>query len=192
MPKRTKPVGDVQLMPKPYARLLIADDIRVENTGKLFTIGLYADSVVVFRVPKNSPQPSVEQPFGMDSLSLLVVVGGFVGDETVRLTLTTNKPIEMNVSLTPGASANLLIPIKPFTFATFGVKVLLVEFAGTKHELQFEVRAEYIEPVEDLSTFLATVTRPMALRTTPVGGESASNPSAKVPAKRSRRQSKPS
>ena len=159
MPKVPIAVKGDRPKSKPFARLLVADEIRIENTGKLFVIGLYADGVVVFRVPRNAPQPSREQPFGLDSLSLLVTIGGFDGAESVRLTLANKKPVEKVVPLRAGGSANIHLPIKPFTFATFGVKELLVEFAGTKHRLQFEVRADYIDPVEDLSAYLAVVTR---------------------------------
>lgn len=171
MSKSSALVTGEQSKSKPFARLLVADDFRIENTGKLLAIGLYADGVVIFRVPENAPQPSMEQPFGMDSLSLLVVVGGMAGEAAVRITLANNNPIEMIVPIKLGGSANLLVPIKPFTFGTFGVKELLVEFAGTKHRLQFEIRAEYIEPVADLSKFLSIVTRTSPRRPLPPHAE---------------------
>jgi len=146
---------------KTFARLYVADEFRFENNGKMFVIGLYADGVVLFRVPRNAPPPSKEQPYGLDLLSLLVVVGGFTGEDTVRINFAQNKPFEQRVSLKPGGSVNLHIPMRPFTFATFGVKDLLVEVGGEKHELQLELRADYIDPVSDLSAFMSAVTRPV-------------------------------
>lgn len=144
---------------KPFARLLVADEFRIENNGKLLAIGLYADNVVIFKVPKNAPPPTAEQPYGLDCLSMVVALGGFVGEEKVRITLGNNPPVEQIVPLQAGKSANLHLPIRPFTISAFGIKYLVIEFAGEKFKLPFEIRADYVEAVENLDAYLQVVTR---------------------------------
>jgi hypothetical protein len=159
MPKTSIAAGNKAAPAKPFARLLVADDFRIENTGKLIAIGLYADNVVLFKVPENAPPPSKEVPYGIDALSLVVVIGGTEGEQTVKITLGKNKPVEQVIPLKRGGSANLHLPIKPFNFAEFGVKQLVVEFAGATFKLPFEIRAEYIAPVADIDSYVASITR---------------------------------
>lgn len=159
VPKTSVATGDTAAPAKPFARLLVADDFRIENTGKLIAIGLYADNVVVLKVPENAPPPSKEVPYGIDALSLVVVFGGAEGEQTVKVALGKNKPLQQVISLKRGGSANLHIPIKPFNFADFGVKHLVAEFAGATFELPFEIRAEYVAPVADIDAYIASMTR---------------------------------
>jgi hypothetical protein len=143
----------------------------MEQTGKVLAIGLYADGVVVFTIPENAPKPTPETPFGMDGLSLLVTVGGFEGPGTIRFGLKGSRVFEHPVDLAPGSSANIVLNLKPFRIASFGVKDVLVEVAGTKHILHFEVRAKYIDAVDDLDQYLnfvpALALPPPAKRTSP-------------------------
>ncbi len=172
-----------------FARLYVADEFRVEQTGKLLVIGLYADGVVIMRVPKNAPKPTKEAPYGMDVLSLLVAIGGFSGEEKVRISIGPSQVVERTVSVQPGRSANLHMTLRPFTFASFGVKNMLVEFAGVKHKLQFEIRPDYVDPVEDLSAFLNVVSRG-PLPQTPASSKKAISKSPKpAPKQRVRKKS---
>lgn len=143
------------LSQKPYVKMLVADEFRMEQNGKALAIGLYADSVVVLTIPKNAPQPSKETPVGFDGVALLLTVGGVVGEATVRFGLEGGKALEHLVDLAPGSSANLVLNLKPFRVATFGVKRLIVEFAGTTFKLPFEIRAKYIEAVDDLENYVS-------------------------------------
>lgn len=140
--------------PTPYAKLLVADEFRIEQSGKVLAVGLYSDGVVVFTIPKNAPPPTKDTPYGIDGLALLLTVGGFVGETVVKFGLEGGKTLEHKVSLQPGNSANLILNLKPFRVGTFGVKKLNIEMAGTEHTLEFEVRANFIEPVENLDEYI--------------------------------------
>lgn len=139
---------------EPYAKILVADEFRTEQSGKILAIGLYSDGVVVLTIPKNAPPATKETPYGIERLALLITVGGFEGDDVVRFGFEGGQVFEHPVSLLPGNSANVILNLKPFRTLTFGMKKVYVEFAGTKRTLQFEVRANFIEPVEDLHKYI--------------------------------------
>lgn len=169
MPKSSVSSSSVKNEKSTFARLYVADEFRVEQSGKLLVIGLYADGVVVMRVPKNAPKPTKETPYGMDVLSLLVVIGGFIGEEMVRISIGKSEVVERQVTLQPGRSTNLHMVLRPFTFAAFGIKEMLLEFAGTTHKLQFEIRPEYVDPVDDLSAFMSVISRSQPAPPQPTG-----------------------
>ena len=96
----------------PYAKMLVADEFRMEQSGKALAIGLYADGVVVLTIPKNAPQPTKDTPVGFDGVALLLTVGGVEGPTTVRFGLEGGRTFEHPLNLEPGSSANLvLIPV---------------------------------------------------------------------------------
>lgn len=137
--------------------MLVADEFRMEQSGKILAIGLYSDSVVVLTIPKNAPKATKETPYSFDGVSLLLTVGGFTGTENVRFGLKGGKLLEHPVLLGQGMSANLVLNVKPFRVASFGQKTVVVEFAGTTHELPFELRANYIDPVADIDQYVEVV-----------------------------------
>lgn len=138
----------------PYAKILVADEFRMEQNGKVLAIGLYSDGVVVLTIPKNAPKPTKEVPFAFDGIALLLTIGGFEGPSKVRFGLESSRMLEHEVNLTAGNSANLILNLKPFRIGSFGIKNFLVEVANTKHSLPFELRAQYIEAVEDLDQYV--------------------------------------
>lgn len=140
--------------PKPFARLIVADEFRVEQNGKMFVIGLYADGVVVVTIPKNAPAPSADNLFGLDALGLLVTIGGYEGETVASVSVGKTKVVEREVSFERGGSVNLHLALRPFRLSSFGVKDVIVEFAGTRHKLQFEIRAKYIDAVNDLTRYI--------------------------------------
>lgn len=119
------------------AKLLVADQFRTEQGGKILAIGLYADGVVV--IPSDAPPPTPEMPLGIE-LSLLVTISGVAGKGPVLVQLGNKPAREMNVELRPFGAANLVLNLQPLLVESFGRKVLTVTFAGETHELSFEVR----------------------------------------------------
>ncbi|MBD2222712.1 hypothetical protein H6G33_37975 [Calothrix sp. FACHB-1219] len=145
----------LSVKPGPYVKMLVADEFRMEQSGKVLAIGLYSDSVVVLTIPKNAPKPTKETPIGFDGVSLLLTIGGIVGETSVRFGLEGGQAIEHRLNLQSGTSANIIVNIKPFRIASFGVKNVIVELAGSTHKLHFEVRAKYIEAVDDLENYVS-------------------------------------
>ncbi|MDO9438033.1 hypothetical protein [Hydrogenophaga sp.] len=164
MPKKNVQVRTPKATKGSSATMLVADEFRMEQSGKVLAIGLYPDNVVVCTIPKNAPRPSKETPFGMDGIALLLTVSGFEGAATVRFGLSgSSHTFEHPVSLTAGTSVSLILNLKPFRIASFGVKDVFVEVEGAKHTLHFEVRANYIDAVEDLSRYIQVTPAPVEL-----------------------------
>lgn len=143
--------------------MLVADEFRTEQNGKVLAIGLYSDGVIVLTIPKNAPKATKERPYGIDGVALLITVGGFVGDAIVKFGVEGGRVLEHPVSLVAGNSANIILNLKPFRFVTFGLKNVFVEFANTKHIVQFEVRANFIDPVQDMDSYIEVAPGPLKL-----------------------------
>jgi len=128
-------------LPPPFARLLIADDFRIEQSGKVLGIGLFPDYVVVLQVNPRDPEPTPEVPFGIPSLSFLVTVGGFIGTQKVMVQIGDSKSHQHDVKIDEaGHSANLIITAQPMILKSFGKKKVIVEFCGHREEFEFEFR----------------------------------------------------
>ena len=125
----------------PSARLLVADDFRAEQSGKVLAIGLYADGVVLLDVPEGAPEPSNEIPVGVDRLAFLINIGGVVGQQKVSVRIGEKGPSQdVQVDVKPGSSANLIFTSQPMLIASYGKKLVTVKFAQSVHELEFELR----------------------------------------------------
>lgn len=125
---------------RPFARILIADDFRVEEGGKVFAIGLFTDNVIVSLVPRGTPAPTAELPYGIDALAILLCVGGVSGLHDLSVTLGDGPSRQWQVDLQEGASANLIMKLRPLLVRSFGMKPVRIEFAGQTFESAFELR----------------------------------------------------
>jgi hypothetical protein len=141
MPRAKKIEVDAPNKVAPFVRLFVADEVRVEASGKLMAIGLYGDGVLLVQQPSEAPDPTQDVPYAIDSLCLVITIGGSSGQQDVRVSIGGQKVADRSFDLQPGRSVNLLLQFRPFLFSSFGVKHVEIEFAGTKHSQWFEVRS---------------------------------------------------
>lgn len=122
---------------------LLADDFRVENTGKVLGVGLYPDSVVVLKVPESAPPPTKTTPYGLD-LSLLVSFVAEPGEYDIAIAVGKNPAARQVLVVGQGGSANLIAAMKPFLFSSFGRKDVRVYVGADEHEYSFEIRHQKV------------------------------------------------
>lgn len=160
--KKTTPPGQKKSAKLPSktarARLLIADDIRAEESGKVTAIGMYADLVVVLRVDESQPGFDSTLPYGMDALCVLVNVSGLSGKHKLRLEFgayRNNAPapapaIEQEYDFAnEGHSVNLLAKFRPLVIRTFGKKTVTLCIDDRQRiNMHFEIRKEIVTPGE--------------------------------------------
>lgn len=65
----------------------LAEDIRVEQGGKLSILGLYPDDMVVVEMPTDEPDPTSEKPIAIEGLAILCLLVGFHGQSKFKLSL---------------------------------------------------------------------------------------------------------
>lgn len=128
----------------------IADEIRNEQGGKPFLIGLYPDHVVVVNVGKDQPEiGSSGEKIGylIERLAFLVCVSEAPGKHTVAVQYfdPSGNPLAPRTALPDfeiekGLSASLVLESKPFPFPESGMYKLSFEIDGNMHELPFEMR----------------------------------------------------
>jgi hypothetical protein len=131
-------------------KFLVADDIRMETTGKPLVFGLYADDILVTQAPPMLPAGLPKgTPAGIDQLSLLVNIAElpdglhrFQG----KLLKPSGEPYAQpfpwgEVEIKAGNSHNLIIQLKPFLLTEGGRYQLIVSIDDVEQEpLPFEVR----------------------------------------------------
>ena len=127
-----------------YEALVLCDDIRFENNGKLLLIGVYSDVVQVFKLPLQ-----------LRSLGLAVRARA-MSHGRIAFTVTASDPQgnslleangEMNYEGEPGRTIWLPIVMGPTlltTEGTYGVRIVLGD-APAIHET-FVVKKSAIEP----------------------------------------------
>ena len=142
---------------RPKFRMIVADDVRVEQDGKVTAVGMYTDDIVVAHIPPTVPEPTMEIPHAIPGLTFLVTVIGLEGTYPVSLRLVSPKPNQhapesKSVEFRPGGSANFILRAQPFLFASFGSKTLIAKVGEFEEAFSFEIRkgvapaAEVFEP----------------------------------------------
>ena len=125
----------------PYVKLLIADEFRVESTGKVLGVGIFPDAVIVAHVPRGAPDPSPESPAEIPLLAFLITLGGVAGTHKVKVRVAEGDPSELEIRIVEaGTVANVILKAEPLVFSSFGAKTVDVEFAGKRFKLPFEIR----------------------------------------------------
>jgi hypothetical protein len=129
-------------------KLLLADDFRLEQGGKVTALGLYVDGVIVIHMDEGLPDPTLEAPIAIEGISLLVAVSGLEGEHSIGMGLSGgNKDVptgpvqEQKVSFESGGhSIQMITKIRPLLIGSLGIKHVLVSIDGTEMLLPFEVR----------------------------------------------------
>lgn len=133
------------------ALLYIADDIQLLAGGKILTVGLYADRVVVVQdVPDPTPASEPNIHTAIASLSLMLsFVGIAPGERTVEpqlllpdgsLGLQQIRPAKIEFGST--GSANLVFKFTPFLVPQAGLYKVRLSIDEIPIEVSFEVRFE--------------------------------------------------
>ncbi len=146
--KEMKPAHTVVQIP--WVKVFVADDIRWEQNGKIFMVGLYADNVLLAGLPADAPGPTESAPLGMSGLSIMVTVGGIIGRHAVSVAVGKGKLIHHDVELKPGTHSNVILNLRPFVIGSFGVKPIKVEFAGQHFDFFLEVRRANVDSQQDI------------------------------------------
>lgn len=131
----------------PRIEFFLADDIRLELDGKVTAVGLYPDRNIVAIVLPDTPDPSINSPIAIDSISLLINVGNLEGEHEIEIEFVpASGVVDGKVSfvrkfLFPSlhTSANLVSRFRPLLIGSFGVKKLLVRIDEETHEFAFTV-----------------------------------------------------
>ena len=148
--------------PEVRASLMIADDIRSEQGGKLLAVGVYTDRVVSVTMDVGTQEPTAEKPILIASFAFVVTLSGLTGVH--RVTIDYVDPT-MPSAIFPqtvrtvdvpsnGQSINFIGKFAPFVTGGFGMKRVVVRVADADYELGFEVRrgdpdspqARFLEP----------------------------------------------
>lgn len=129
-------------------RCLLADDVRVEQTGKIIGIGMYLDNVILFETPEDQPDPTAEAPIAMHQFAVVATFTGPEGDYMVSFGIGDDKPKERSIHLGPQRSINLIWHFRPLLIASLGVKRITVSVDKVKHVFMFEMRRRtpYVAP----------------------------------------------
>lgn len=121
----------------------VADDVRIEEGGKVTLVGMYPDRVVVALVPHDAPEPSTDVPLAIDGLAFLVNIRNLVGDHRVSVEIgkKPGTPAWHSFSFaTPETSANLVARARPFSLASYGTKEVSIKIDDSVFHRYFEVR----------------------------------------------------
>ena len=131
------------------AYFFIADDIRLEQGGKVSAIGLYADRVIVAQMRPDQQEPSKEAPLIMEGFVFLVSLSGLEGKHRVKLDYSDDAmvdnakfdPVDSQFNFPdPALSMNFVGRIRPFITTAFGSKRISLEVDGEVSEFTFEIR----------------------------------------------------
>lgn len=131
--------------------LLVADEVRPEATGKQTVLGLFADNVVVVKIPPKPEEVPDDVPPGIERLAFLVNVsklpegqydfkGQFISPSGER----SGDVFQLGnaVQVSPGKSYSAVIESKPFILKEGGEYNLAFWINNEEHRLPFEIRIE--------------------------------------------------
>ena len=128
-------------------KFYMADDIRVEDSGKQILVGLYPDNVIVLK-SSEALAPTREKPLLLSQLSVMVSFpnptrGDHAGEAFIlgpdnneigklaRFTVTT---------LEDGGTGNIIFKLAQMRVTRFGIYTLRLTFDEKSYEFPFELR----------------------------------------------------
>ena len=129
-------------------KFLVADEIRMEASGKQTVLGLFADDVVCVNIGQRPESVPVDVPAGIERLALMVNIAELaVGKHQFfgQLFAPNDAPYGDKFNLgeadiSQGQSHTLVAEWKPFLLRGSGFYTFAVWVDDTEHRLQFEVR----------------------------------------------------
>ena len=130
----------------------IAEDIRIEQSGKPTLLGFFPNKILVVNVPENTPNPTRIAPFYIQGLSILSYFDDLKGDHTSAMKLIgpdrkelspriQGNPIALNA---PGL--NLVSGFSAFPVVGFGKYTFVVSIDDRDFSCTFEVRRGTLTP----------------------------------------------
>lgn len=131
--------------------LLVADEIRPEATGKQTVLGLFADNVVVVKIPPKPVDVPDDVLPGIERLSFLVNVSQLPEGQysfKAQFIAPSGQPagdalsLGDGVQVSTGKSHSIVIESKPFILKEGGEYHLAFWVNGEEHRLPFEIRIE--------------------------------------------------
>lgn len=131
-------------------KLLIADEFRHEASGKVTVLGLFADNVVIVKIPPKAEEIPENAPAGIERLSFMVNVSAVPeGSYEFEAQFITPSGAPMgevmkigNVEIKEGKSFTTVVVSKPFLVNEGGEYHLAFQVNGVEHQLPFEIRIE--------------------------------------------------
>lgn len=127
--------------------LQIADHFDTLANGKVLALGLFADRVVVMRVPAEAPEPTAELPYAVDLGLLLTITDAPptpLQGEVRIVPPGGGAPIRVlpisGLSIGAGRSANILAQLKPLLVPQAGVFTVEAHVGDEVLGASFEVR----------------------------------------------------
>jgi hypothetical protein len=131
-------------------KLLVADEIRPEATGKQTVLGLFADDVVVAQPPAQVPEVSADVPSGIERLAFLINVSDLPAG-TYRVAASLLDPsgepygeihVDHGITVDAGKSHTFVVEAKPFILRGFGIYQWTILIGDTEARLPFEIRMQ--------------------------------------------------
>jgi len=123
----------------------IADDIQSLEGGKIMTLGLYPDRVLLISIPPEAPK---DTPLLLPKLSILAsIIDGAPGSYEVTPELTppagglspTNVPTK-TITIETGRSISAIFNFMPFVVSKLGTYIFKVSIGGKFFETTIEFR----------------------------------------------------
>jgi hypothetical protein len=130
---------------RPKIHFIVADDVRVEEGGKLVAVGIYLDRVVVAQSEADFV-PSASEPMVLEGLSLGINVRGVSGEHCFEIAFKAGADGqrmslgEQSHTIKSGSSLNLVVKLRPFITHSYGVKTVEVLIDGQPFPLEFEIK----------------------------------------------------
>jgi len=127
--------------PNSSVRLLLAEDVRSEATGKGTLIGFYSDQSITIHAPLQTPS---DMAVGIPSLCLLWTLtdgqGLFEIKCSIRapsgsVTLLTQQKSQMTI----GGALNVVVKLVPFITDEFGTFYAILDVDMNKYERPFKI-----------------------------------------------------
>ena len=148
--KATKPAAVLPL----HCNFYLAEDIRIEQSGKPSMVGFYPDSVIVVQLPKDAPDPTKDSPVGIASLAFLANFVGAVGeyDAEIEMTGVGGVPLvrsDRRKLVGNKQNINFVTRFTPMPVVGFGTYKVVIKLDGRPYEFSFEVRRGEFDPQQE-------------------------------------------
>lgn len=144
--------------------LYVADEFKSLEGGKALAVGLFPDRVVVLNVPRTTPPPTAELPYGIP-LGLLVCVldlpaAEVSGSGSIETPTGPSRMSLQRVTLrgAVGGSANLQMRFDPFLVTAPGTYSFTLSFDGFDPlSASFEFRIEPSDEIQGVAVEMRAV-----------------------------------
>lgn len=151
--KVRKATKTVAVVPS-HCNFYLADDIRIEQSGKPSMVGFYPDNAIVVQLPKDAPDPTKDNPVGIASLAFLANFVGAVGeyDAEIEMTGVGGVPLvrsDRRKLVGTKKNINFVTRFIPMPVVGFGTYKVVIKLDGHPYEFSFEVRRGDLDPKQE-------------------------------------------